>query len=183
MVPDEAAGGSVVDGERASAAFKALGGVLWVYRVYRGPNQPFDHVLEAYFTSAPDTARPDPYLMATFAYGTPTAMNALPVAGMFSYTAYALSERTLTVDFGARTVAGSLDFGNNGVRTYELTDVVLSADRTRFSGRLVPPDGSHEGQIDGLFMGPTGAEVAMRVSFPQQPELVYPFMSYARRSL
>ena len=182
MVPDEAAGGGVIQGERASAAFKALGGVLWVYRVYRGATQPFKYLLEAYFTSAPDTARPDPYLLATFVYGLSTPVNDLPAVGVSSYIAYAASERALTVDFDARTVTGSLDFHNNGLRTYQLADGVLSEDRTHFTGRLVPTDNTPEGQIDGLFMGPTGVEIAMRVAFLQQPQPVYPHMVYARRS-
>lgn len=64
----------------------------------------------------------------------------------------------------------------------EFADVGLDKDTTRFSGRLVPSDSTPEGRIDGVFMGPGGAEIAMRAFFPTLPQLQYPYLAVAKRN-
>ena len=46
---------------------------------------PLSHVMQAYFTSAPDLSRPDPYLNMEFAYGNPTPAKILAAGGNAVY--------------------------------------------------------------------------------------------------
>ena len=105
------------------------------------------------------------------------------IGGSATFEAYGASpnKRQLQVDFAARTVSGSVDLNVYGERSYQFADVSLSADGTQLTGRLVPGDGTPEGRVDGIFMGPGGTEMALRASFPTHPQLVYPYLFLAKR--
>lgn len=151
--------GSLVNGERAVAYFNVLGGILTLSRPIVA-EQLQKYVMQGYFASAPNANSTETDLILEFAYGIPTPPNVLPTSGAADYQLTFNDNRfTFRADYGARTVTGGIPFFVNGPsQITELRDVTISADGTRFSGRLIPPDGSAEGTLQGLFMGPRGEE-------------------------
>ena len=146
--------GSFLNGERASASFNVLGGILTLARpvVVERLQQ---YVMRGYFTSAPVSGK---YLILEFEYGLPTPPNALRTLGA-DYQMNTEKGFTLRADYGAKTVTGTIPFFVNGPSlASQFRDVTISNDGTSFSGRLIPPDGSAEGTVQGLFVGPTGEE-------------------------
>jgi hypothetical protein len=125
-------------------------------------DRPQQYVMHAYFASAPEADQGQTNLLLSFAYGIATQPNALPTSGVADYaTTYSESGLVFRADYAAKAITGTLPFYTNGpTLTSLLKDVTISADGTSFSGRVVPPDGSAEGTIQGLFMGPTGEEFA-----------------------
>lgn len=147
------------DGERMEAHFNVLGGILSLYRITVADKLQ-QYVMQGYFTSAPDASSTQTNLLLAFAYGVPTAPGASPVSGAADY-AMSFSEAGLAfrADYAAKTIAGTIPYYVNGPSlTSTLSDVKISADGTSFSGRVLPPDGSAEGTIQGVFLGPTGEE-------------------------
>ncbi|MEO6154068.1 MAG: hypothetical protein ABIT09_03775 [Croceibacterium sp.] len=158
LVPRDNSGGSF-NGERAGANFNVLGGILGLSRPVVGERLQ-QYVMQGYFTSAPNANSTQTNLLLEFGYGLPTPFNALPVSGAADYQ-MTFNEKgfTFRADYGAKSITGTIPFYVNGpTAVSEFRDVRISADGTNFSGRLIPPDGSEEGTVQGLFMGPTGQE-------------------------
>ena len=89
-----------------------------------------------------------------------TPPNALPASGAADYQTTS-TERvsTFRANYATKTITGTIPFFVNGpTLAAEFRDVTISADGTSFSGRLIPPDGSAEGTVQGRFTGPGGQE-------------------------
>lgn len=151
--------GAFFNGERSSAIFDVLGGILDLGKpIVVGRLQ--QYVMQAYFVSAPEAYPNASNLILQFGYGIAAPPNALPSSGQAEYqSTFSETAFAFRADFGAKIISGTLPFYVNGpTQSSELRDVRISADGTSFSGRLIPPDGSAEGSIQGLFMGPNGEE-------------------------
>lgn len=107
-----------------------------------------------------------PFSGAMFVYGVPTAPQDVPQGGTAIFDTTDL--QTLSVDFTARTVSGTIKVSVSASETklYSLRDVVLSADGTQFSGRLTTGDPALEGSFEGRFTGPLAREMMVRYHFP-----------------
>ncbi|QGN54962.1 hypothetical protein [Novosphingobium sp. Gsoil 351] len=151
--------GAIVNGQRAEAYFNVLGGILDLSRPMVGERLQ-QYVMQGYFASSPNANSTESNLMLAFGYGIPTPPNALPTSGAADYQ-MVFTEKgfTFRADYGAKIITGTIPYYVNGpTLASELRDVTISADGASFSGRLIPPDGSGEGLLQGLFMGPTGEE-------------------------
>lgn len=151
--------GSFFNGERIEAYFDVLGGFLFLSKpIVEGRLQ--QYVMQAYFVSSPEAYPNASNLILQFGYGIAAPPNALPSSGQAEYqSTFSETEFAFRADFGAKVISGTMPFFVNGpTQSSELRDVTISADGTGFSGRLIPPDGSAEGTIQGLFMGPNGEE-------------------------
>jgi hypothetical protein len=152
--------GGTSGGVVTEAGFHVLGGSITLRRP-GVEGSLLDYTMEAYFSRF-EAVTPDPYFVLGFAYGLTTAPNAAPAAGIASYvTSWG---GTLQIDFSARTVSGAIRAAFYGpTTTYTLRDTVLNAERTRFSGWLVPGDGAPDSPFEAILTGPTGQEFAARV--------------------
>lgn len=157
LVPRDNSGGQL-NGERTGALFNVLGGILSLSRpIVAGRLQ--QYVMQGYFASAPFANSTQSNLMLEFLYGIPTPPNAVPASGTADYQTIYTEKATFRADYGAKSITGTIPFYVNGpTLASEFRDVTISADGTRFSGRLIPPDGSAEGTIQGIFLGPIGQE-------------------------
>ncbi len=158
LVPRDNRGG-FIGGERIDGTFNVLGGICQLVRHFVADSLQ-KYVMQGYFVSAPEANQSQANLMLTFAYGIATAPGALPTTGAGDYaTSYSEKGLAFRADYSARLVTGTIPYyGNGPALTSLLKDVSISADGASFSGRLLPPDGSPEGTIQGLFMGPAGEE-------------------------
>jgi hypothetical protein len=125
-------------------------------------------------------------------FGVPTPPSAIPVAGTATYTAeahgyggtYIDGKATLQFNFGAGTLAGSLDIWDAewdpGVFPYGHFDFVKTTVGSgqglgQFSGELVDSSTSQHGSFNGLFTGPNAQELMARwtASYPQSDRIMY----------
>ncbi|MES2698571.1 MAG: hypothetical protein V4647_03035 [Pseudomonadota bacterium] len=151
--------GSFFNGERTAAIFDVLGGIITLSKpILVGRLQ--QYVMQAYFVGSPDANSNVSNIILQFGYGIAAPPNALPSSGQAEYqSTFSEKEFAFRADFGAKVISGTMPFYVNGpTQSSELRDVTISADGTSFSGRLIPPDGSAEGTVQGLFMGPNGEE-------------------------
>lgn len=156
LVPRDS--GTFSGSERVGANFNVLGGVLSLVRSIVA-ERPQQYVLRGYFVSAPDAGSSQNNLILEFGYGLATLRNALPASGAAEYALNTERGFAFRADYGAKTITGAIPFFVDGpTQAAELREVTIGADGTSFSGRLIPPDGSAEGTVEGLFMGPTGEE-------------------------
>jgi hypothetical protein len=150
---------------------------------------PLTYTSFGYWTGDTGTASNGEILrrQGTFAYGIPTAVGDVPIAGSASYGASIygdlgpVSGQAITgtvnmqFDFGAGTLTGSMhpevadtfngifmDFGR-----YDFTQTVYSSGSTTFSGRFIVPGlPNADSSFDGRFNGPQAAEVMARFQAP-----------------
>lgn len=158
LVPRDNSGG-FLNGIRTSADFNVLGGIVTLSRAIV-VERLLNYVMLGYFVSAPSANQSQSNLLVEFGYGLRTPANALPSSGTAEYRTTSEAGLSIRANYSDRTVTGTVPFYVNGpTQASELRDVAISADGTGFSGRLIPPDGSAEGTIEGFFMGPAGEEL------------------------
>jgi hypothetical protein len=162
LVPREGSG-SFFNGERSGADFNAMGGILSLSRpIVAGRLQ--QYLMQAYFVASPYAGSNESNIILQFEYGIAVPPNALPTSGQADYQGSYSEKFAFRADFGAKTISGTIPFYVNGpTQAAQLRDVTISADGVRFTGRIIPPDGSSDGTINGLFMGPTGQEFLAQV--------------------
>lgn len=129
-----------------------------------------------------------------FIYGIPTAAGDVPITGTAAYTAHVTGSTTapypgadfytddvvgsakLTFDFGAGTLAGSMQaaicpWDCNELARYDFTQTVYAVGRTTFSGKFLVPGSTADSYFEGAFNGPKAAELMARWMAPyQDPE-------------
>ncbi|WP_188644608.1 hypothetical protein [Tsuneonella deserti] len=146
-------------GELVDVTFDVLGGICQLVRPIVAEKLQ-QYVMQGYFVSAPEANQSQSTLLLTFAYGIPTPPSALPASGAADYAmSYNDKGFAFHADYATKAITGTIPFFVNGpTLSSQLKEVVISADGASFSGRLLPPDGSPEGTIQGMFMGPSGEE-------------------------
>jgi hypothetical protein len=108
-----------------------------------------------------------PYRVVSFVYGVPTKPGDVPTSGTLIYDSSYPDDQPFTVDFGARTVSGTiLVHTEEDTRTYSIRDVVFTADGTSFQGRLTTGNAALDGSIEGRFNGPAASEMMGRYQVP-----------------
>jgi hypothetical protein len=129
--------------------------------------------MQGYFTSAPTANSNQTNLFLEFQYG----LAAPPTAAASGIADYQMNftgkEFTFRADYGAKIITGAVPFYTNGpTQISQFRDVTISADGTGFGGRLIPPNGSAEGTVQGLFMGPSGEEFLAQAVLPGGPSIM-----------
>lgn len=149
----------IFNGELIAAYFDVLNGMLTLSRPVVADRLQ-RYVMQGYFVSDPEAGSTEANLIVAFSYGIPTPPNALPTSGSAQYqTTFTESRFSFSADYSSNGITGAVPFYVNGpALVSEFRDVIISEDGTGFSGRLIPPDGSAEGTVQGRFMGPTGEE-------------------------
>ncbi len=157
-------GASGIDqnGKITLLGFNALGGIGTLVILLDADGAPLKSVASGYWSKMVRPADPYPYDSVVFLYGIPTPAEALPQTGGADYRSIQ-SGLVLHVDFETRAVTGTAA-GENGT-TYALRNVLLSADRTTYTGEVVSADGNVAGVIDGRFAGTGAAEMMVRINY------------------
>ncbi len=174
LVPIEGTGGVNEAGQRTSAGFKVLGGEISLYSLSLEKTV-LKYVMSAYFTSEPYGGQDKLYTIVNFAYGIGTQPGAAPSGGKSDYLIGSSLEPKLQVDFAAKTVTGVLRDYRNPRVDWNLDQVTLSDDRTRFKGNLVDPNTQIVRTIDGYLLGPTGEEMMLRYLFDNESSVFLRF--------
>lgn len=124
--------------------------------------------------------------VGTFAYGVPTALGDVPTTGSATYNAtvegstvdpnyFIRGTAALQFDFAAGTLAGHLDptissiFGlgeQYSLGRYDFSNTVFGVGSTSFSGKLSQSGLSGTGSFNGLFTGPSAAELMAQFTAP-----------------
>ena len=118
-----------------------------------------------YWYSAPWEAQAQAFTLLFMAYGVATV--SMPTTGRFSYTKSWGEQPMLEVDFGARTVSGTISkYGPSPVPEWSLTDVTISPDGAGFEGKLTAPGAAtSQGNIKGIFVGPNAEEFIAQLDY------------------
>lgn len=112
---------------------------------------PFDTSSESHFVSY-------------FVYGVATGPAAMPTRGTAEYEGQSRGTVTLSVDFGARTVAGTFSTGTSSSPALSLRNVVFTGDGTTFAGEVVDANGNVVGEVQGRFTGQDASELMVRLT-------------------
>ena len=164
LTPNGASGTST-EGRLVYLGYSTLGGSASLSVPFRGGDKLYlTSTMNGSWVSAPTSGQRFPYRLIEFVYGVATKAEDVPTTGTANYEIRDLGEvRTFTVDFTARTVAGSISLEG---RTYILQNVVFTADSTGFTGRLTTGDSSLIGSIEGRFTGALASEMMGRLQLP-----------------
>jgi hypothetical protein len=164
LTPNGASGTST-DGRLVYLGYSTLGGSASLSAPDLGGDKPYlTSTMNGSWVSAPTSGQPFTYRLIEFVYGVATKAEDVPRSGTANYGIRDLGEdRTLTVDFTACTVSGSISLEG---RSYSLRNVVFTADSTGFSGRLTTVDPSLDGFIEGRFTGALASEMMGRLQVP-----------------
>jgi hypothetical protein len=167
MMPN-GSGGTDQKGRIILLGYSALGGTASLQLEPRLDGNYLSSTGRGSWESPPTLGGAFPFAAAEFVYGVPTAPGSLPATGLGTFDFILSAPQSLTVDYGARTVSGTVTINPGGgtSRVYALRDVIFTGDGTQFRGRLATTDPALDGTIDGQFTGPGGAEMMGRLLFP-----------------